>query len=195
MMPEKKFWDTALSFAIDETGEVPATGQLCLIPQGDTENTRDGRKCTVESVQIRARAIFAPGAASGATITHVYLIQDTQCNGAAAAAGDVFVNAANPPVASTNFTSGMLNLTNSGRFRILKHWVHNWNSQAGVTTAYNNVEKQIEFFKKCKIPLQFSSTTGALTEIKSNNLFLMAGNSGADDLVSWNGTCRLRFRG
>ena len=31
---ELKFFDTALSFTCDATGEVPATGQLALIPQG-----------------------------------------------------------------------------------------------------------------------------------------------------------------
>lgn len=191
MMPEKKFFDTALSFTFDSTGEVPATGQLTLIPQGDTESTRDGRKAEIESVQIRAQLIFTPGAgasAAAADETHLYLIQDTQCNGAAAAATDVFTG--------TNFATAMLNLNNSGRFRILKHWCHTWNVGAGVTTAYANVSKQLEFYKRVKIPVDWSSTTGAITEIRSNNIFLMAGSGlGTDDTISLTGNARLRFRG
>lgn len=189
LVPEKKFFDTAIAFDFDTTGEVPATGgQLALIPQGDTESTRDGRKAVIESVQIRGICAFTPGAAATATaVTHLYLVLDTQCNGAAAAVTDVFT--------STNLGTAMLNLNNSGRFRILKHWVQTWNPPAGVSTAYNTTAKQVEFYKKCNIDMDWSSTTGALTEIRSNNLFLIAGANAADDLVSFSGTCRLRFRG
>lgn len=191
LVPEKKFFDTALSFNFDSTGEVPATGQLALIPQGDTESTRDGRKAMIESIQIRGELIFTPGAAASAAaadVTHLYLVLDTQCNGAAAQATDVFTG--------NNFATAMLNLNNSGRFRILKHWVHTWAPGAGVTGAYINCAKQLEYYKKCKIDMDWSSTTGALTEIRSNNIFLLAGSGlGTDDTVSFTGTCRLRFRG
>lgn len=187
---EKKFFDTTLNFSFDATGEVPATGQLTLIPQGDTESTRDGRKAVIESVQIRANLTFTPGAgATASCVTNMWLVLDTQCNGAAAAWDDVFSGT------GVSGTGVMLNLNNSGRFRILKHWTWNWNPGSGATTAFNTVSKQLEFYKKCNIPVDWSSTTGALTEIRSNNLFLLAGSSNADDLVSLGGTCRLRFRG
>jgi len=48
---ELKFFDTATSFSIDTSPEVPATGQLVLIPQGVTESTRVGRKCVIRSIQ------------------------------------------------------------------------------------------------------------------------------------------------
>lgn len=185
---ERKFFDTTLSFTIDATGEVPATGQLTLIPQGDTESTRDGRKATIKSVQIRGNFEFVPAAAATAdTVAFLYLIQDSQCNGAAAAATDVFTSA--------TFHSNFINLNNSGRFRILKKWVVPMMPGAGATTAYNNVIKQIEFFKSCNIPVDWSAATGAITEIKSNNLFLMAGSSGSDDTITFSGNCRLRFVG
>jgi len=184
---EKKFFDTAISFNFDNTMEVPATGQLALIPQGDTESTRDGRKAVVKSIQIRGALTFAPAAAASAgTITYLYLILDTQTNGAAAAITDVFT--------SNVSHSNMLQLNNSGRFRILKKWVHVYNSGAGVTTAYNIVTKSLEFFKKCNVPLDWNGTAGAITELRSNNIFLMAGSS-SDDLVNFDGTCRLRFYG
>lgn len=192
LTPEKKFFDTTLSFLIDATGEVPASGQLALIAQGDTESTRDGRDVVIKSIQIRGHMNLAPAAAATcAGNTHMYLVLDTQCNGAAAtAAGDGGVFTAD------TFSVAMLNLNNSGRFRILKHWIHEWNPAGGATTAYNNVNQTFEFYKACEIKMTFSGATGAITEIRSNNLFLLAGaSSGIDDLVTVAGTCRLRFMG
>ena len=73
--PEKKFFDTTVSFQVDTTAEVPATGQLNLIVQGDTESTRDGRVCHVKSIHFRGLAQFAPGAAATAsTVGYMYCI-------------------------------------------------------------------------------------------------------------------------
>jgi len=185
---ELKFFDTALSFLVDATGEVPATGQLALIPQGVTQSTRVGRKCTVKSIQVRAQLTDLPAAAAvAATTIYLYLMQDTQCNGAAAGVTDVLT--------SSDFAQGMVNMANSGRFKIIKRWIMDFNSGAGVATALNRTAKHLEFYKKCSIPIEFSSTTGAITEIRSNNLFLMAGTGGgaSDDTVSVTGTCRLRY--
>lgn len=186
---EKKFFDTALSFLIDATGEVPATGQLALIPQGDTSTTRDGRQATIKSIQIRGSFLYAP-AASGvaAQVCYLYLVLDRQANGAAAAVTDVFT--------STDMRANQLNLNNSRRFRIMQRWAIEFNSCAGVTTAYNNVAKSLEYYVRCNIPMDWNSTTGAITEITSNNIFLIAGSDGnQDDTVSFNGSCRLRFVG
>jgi len=185
---EMKFFDTANSFLFDSTGEVPATGQLALIPQGDTESTRDGRQCTIKSVQIRGyfKNVPAAGATSPA-IAYLYLVLDKQANGAAAGVTDLFTSA--------NMWDNMLNLANSDRFRILKKWVVPLNAGAGVTTAYDNTVKVLEFYKRCNIPMSFSSTTGAITEIRSNNLFLMAGAAVVDDQIAFEGRTRVRFTG
>lgn len=184
---ELKFFDTATSFLIDATGEVPATGQLVLIPQGVTESTRVGRKCTIKSIQARWNLNFVPAAAATAAGAYtIYVILDKQCNGAAAAVTDVFTG--------TGQTSDFRNLANSSRFQILKVWNRVITSQAGATTAYNNNFHHIEFYKKCNIPIEYSSTTGAIGEIKSNNIFLVAGcTGGIDDLITVTGNVRVRF--
>lgn len=185
---ELKFFDTALAFAFDATGEVPATGQLALIPQGVTQSTRVGRKCVVKSIQVRAQMTDLPAAAAVAAVTtYLYLIQDMQANGAAAAVTDVMT--------STDLAQGLVNLSNGSRFKILKKWVIDFNAAAGVAGALNRTAKHIEFYQACNIPLEYSSTTGAITEIRSNNIFLLAGTGGgaADDTVSVTGTCRLRY--
>jgi len=184
---ELKFFDTALSFNVDATGEVPATGQLVLIPQGVTESTRVGRKCVLKSIQMRILANYQPAAAAVATTNAwIYLVLDKQCNGAAAAVTDVF--------ASATLSTAMHNLSNSQRFVILKKIKMTFNPPAGATTAYNNIAKQVEMFKKCNIPLEFSSTTGAITEIRSNNIFLLAGSDTlSDDTVVVAGNARVRY--
>lgn len=186
---ESKFFDTNVSFNFDATGEVPATGQLTLIPQGVTESQRIGRKCTITSMQFKGHFSFAPAAAAQASgIAYFYVILDTQCNGAAAAITDCFT--------STNLSIALRNLANNQRFRILKKIVMSFTSPAGVTTAYNSIAKPVSFYKKCNIPIEYSSTTGALTEIKSNNIFLIAGSAQfTDDLITAFGNFRLRFTG
>lgn len=188
LIPEKKFFDTALSFNVDATMEVPATGQLALIPQGDTSSTRDGRQCVIESIQIRGAFYFQPAAAAqGFDLVYMYLVQDRQANGAAAAVTDVFT--------STAGATNQLNLENSDRFFILKRWVVPLNCLAGVTTAYSSMVKPIEYFTKCNIPMQFGTAAVDITQVKSNNIFLIAGSGQQDDLSTFLGSCRLRFRG
>lgn len=183
---ELKFFDTALTFSLDTTGEVPATGQLVLILQGTTESQRIGRKCVIKSVQIKAHMVYGPGAgATAATTGFLYLVLDKQTNGAAAAVTDVLT--------SNNLAVALTNVANSERFVIMKKWTWQFNPPAGATTAYNNVVNDMEFYKKCNIPIEYSSTTGAITEIRSNNLFFLSGAIGSDDLVDVTGTVRVRF--
>lgn len=184
---ELKFFDTALSFSFDSTGEVPATGQLTLIPQGVTESTRVGRKAVIKEIRLKGQAVFEPGAAGDLSFdtVHLYLVLDKQCNGAAAGATDV--------LSSTAFATAFRNLANEGRFVILKEWHRKVVSQSGATTAFGQDGFYIDFTKRCNIPIEYSSTTGAITEIRSNNLFLLAGGTQSDDLVAFTGNCRLRF--
>lgn len=184
---ELKFFDTANAFNLDSTGEVPATGQLVLIPQGVTESTRVGRECIVKSIQMRGIMTYVPSTAATASSTgYLWVILDKQTNGAAAGVTDVF----------TGNSMGLClhNLENSKRFVILKKLKHTFTSPAGVSTAYNDVTWPFEFFLKCNIPLDFSSTTGAITELRSNNIFLIAGSdTRSDDLIACSATTRIRF--
>lgn len=184
---ERKFFDTALSFSIDATGEVPATGQLALIPQGVTESTRVGRKCVIKSIQFRGSVNFAPGAAANAsTLAHILLVQDTQTNGAAAAVTDVMTSA--------NLGLALRNMNNTERFRVLKHWTFKFVAQAGVTTAYNTDTQYWDYYGALDVPMEYSGTDGTIGTIRTNNLFLLAGtDSTTDDTVTVGATCRVRF--
>lgn len=185
---EVKYFDTALAFAADATAEVPATGQLNIIPQNDTDTGRDGRAVVVKSIEVRGTWQHLPGAAALAgTVVHMYLVLDKQCNKAAAAVLDVFTTA--------NIHSSGLNMYNRSRFQIMKHWTFKFEPKAGVTTAYNQSFESVEYTRKCRIPITWdnSAATGALNTTTSNNLFLICGAFGDDDLATFTGNCRLLF--
>lgn len=184
---EVKFFDTALSFNVDATGEVPATGQLVLIPQGTTESTRIGKKVNLTSILIQAGISYSPGASATApALVYMWLVQDKQCNGAAASATDVLTG--------SGFAAAVHNLSNSDRFRTLKKWVIEFNPGAGVTTAWADMRQNLTWYGKCDIPIDFGpGAGGAITDQKSNNVFLLAGCNGADDLVTVTGTARVRY--
>lgn len=188
---ELKVFDTALSFTFDATGEVPASGQLSLIQTGDTLNNRDGAVIMVKSLTIRGSLALVPAAAATASgIVYLYVVQDKQCNGAAAAVTDVLT--------STDLKSALGNVPNQFRFRIVRKFAVEMNSEAGVTTAYNNYTKHFEEYIEFKKPLEirYTASAGAITDLASNNLFLIAGSTGTiDDLVTMTGVARLRFTG
>jgi len=187
---ELKFFDTAVSFTIDSTGEVPATGQLVLIPQGVTESTRIGRQCTIRSIEFKAQCFYNAAAATSLADTTLFsIVQDKQTNGAAATADLVYQSTSGLPYQPRN-------LENIDRFRVLKEVRQVWNAGAGVSGAYDIVSKFVRFNIKCNIPMLFDSTasTGALGTIRTNNVFIVAGSVGnSDDLVSVVGVCRVRF--
>jgi len=183
---ELKHFDTTLSWTMDATGEVPATGQICLVDAGDSKSQRTGRRIHVHSIQIRARLSFDPSTGTvGSTTADMYLILDKQCQGTAAAVGDVFTGG--------NLSVALTNPDNHDRFEILKRWNFVMHSNAGVSGAYAGVVDQIDYLTLCNIPIIYNNTTGALTEITSNNIFLIAGSTGTDDLITVSGRARLRF--
>lgn len=189
MARELKFFDTALTITIDSTMEISssaATGQVALIPQNDTESGRDGRVCSIKSIYMKGNMFFAPGAGANATAkVFIWIIQDTQANGAVPTQAEVFTG--------TDASSALHNLSNNQRFKVLGRITREFQAQAGVTTAYNAVVHCFEFYKKLNFVMNFNAAAGAITEIRSNNIFLAYGSVVADDLITLTGNCRLRF--
>jgi len=185
---EMKFLDTAQGFTFDTTGEVPAGGQLNLIPQGVNESERIGRKVTIKS--IHARWQIQPNANTwlGSTL-RLLLVQDTQCNGAAATYSGV------GGVLESDSVTAFRNLENTNRFIIHMDKFFSLQPTAGILTAFNASPKCITFSKRCNIPIEFdsSATTGAIGTIRSNNLFLLARSSLDDDLIQCIGVVRIRY--
>lgn len=196
MIPQElKYFDTAVQFAMDDTCEVPATGQWALIPQGDTKTTRDGRQAIIKSIQFRGMVYGDQGATQYSCNGWLWVVQDTQANGAAAAVTDVFTSAA--------AVDCLRNLDNNKRFKILHKEVFNTMDNGSGAVVYNTAtatevvtwRRPIEFYLPCNILVDWSGTTGAITEITSNNIFIISGSYAGDDKYEVRGNARLRFVG
>lgn len=185
---EQKFFDTILTMVPSGTvaSTTNATGGINVgIAQGFRAVDRIGSKIIIKSVQMKLACSMGPGVTSG-DMCHFYLIQDTQANGAYPVAADVFTQ-----IGAVSAGLHMRNIENGARFKVLKHMTFKLNSDAGVAGAFDGDYQQQDIFIKCNIPVSYSSTTGAITEIKSNNLFVVRGSTGA--VAGFDGVCRIRY--
>ncbi len=189
---EKKFFDTTRASFTPAIAGTIANLSLNLIPQGVTESDRVGRKCTISKIMIRGELTqnTTSTAADTSSIIRVIVYLDKQTNGATAAVLDILETAVE---ASFN------NLSNSKRFKILSDQRHSLASPSGsgrgTTDTLSYGEMMIPYFwvkKKCNIPIEFSSTTGAIGEVRSNNIgVLVIQSPGAVNNFSY--TARVRF--
>jgi len=127
---------------------------------------------------------------NGSSSGTLYVMLDKQANGAAPAVTDVLTG--------TNMNNDLPNVPNQYRFKTVRRLQYAMTSPAGVTTAFNNVTLGIDEYIQFKKPIQlrYTASAGAITDLASNNLFLMAGsNSAQDDTVAFSGIARLRFTG
>ncbi len=167
---ELKYHDIDVDDPVIAAGAVVQnTGSVNLIPQGTTEITRIGRKCTIMKIGWRYRLTIPTTATAANTsdVVRILLYVDKQCNGATAVNTDILKTA--------DFQS-FNNLANSQRFRILMDRTYALRCPSGSgrgatdTLSYGNNVIVGKFFKKCNIPLEFDDVNGALTEIRSNNI-------------------------
>ncbi len=171
---ELKFFDTAGDFAtVAATGEINSS--LNLIPQGVTEDSRIGRKCVISRLHLKGDVVLVgtAGAITGLRDrVRLIIYIDKQANGATAAVLDIL---------ETADVLSFRNLSNTGRFRVLSDQVKVMNCMSGggnVGGADCNFGEQIASWNVnltgLNIPIEFSDTTGALTEVRSNNIGILA---------------------
>ncbi len=186
---EIKFHDVNLNgSSISVAGAV--TDSIIKIAQGTTESTRIGRKCTIKAVHWHLHVqlpSIATTTIGPADILRIILFVDKQCNGATAAVLDI--------LESANFQS-FRNLANIGRFVMLLDRKITLNpitssSDTGGTTETGVHHYDFNFSKKLNLPIEYNSTAGAITEIKSNNIGVLLITAGGDmDLTT---KFRVRF--
>ncbi len=185
---ESKFLDVDVTDAIVATGGF-VVDTLHVIAQGTTESQRIGRKVVISKIMFKYSFDLPLSTIIGNTadVLRLIIFVDRQCNGAAATITDI-LNEAD--------VRSFRNLENSARFRILLDRTEQINATGSGDGAANDVAPTIRFrrwFKDCSIPIEFDSTTGAITEIKSNNIsMLVVSDTG---LVGFNAKVRLRYKG
>ncbi len=188
---EWKFFDTTATFGtVGAAGEIQAS--MCLIPQNITESGRIGRKCTVKRIDFMGDMILnAVLASANGQVDRVRVIvyHDKQANGATAAVLDLL---------ETADILSFRNLANSGRFRILSDTTQAISCMAGAGDVagtngnWNAVIRSYKVGASLNMPLEFSGTTGAITELRSNNIGILAISEGAD-LTTFKFNCRVRY--
>lgn len=188
---EKKFIDTVYTDAATSTWGVSTSANL--IAQGTTESTRVGRKVIITDIHVRSTWTYAPeedgSTANNPTKVRWLMVWDKQCNGANATNTDV--------VESSSQVNCFNNLANKGRFVILfdKEFILKPMAAAGTGVAndWGGDKVDCDFHKKVRIPIEFDSTTGSITEIRSNNLFFMRIRDTTESAVTQVTNVRLRF--
>lgn len=192
---ERKFFDIINGGTVMAAAGTVVNSSLNLVTQGNKENQMIGRKITVRSIEMKFH-LLKPADSDGSMAGNVsadnyriMLIQDKQCNGAAATVAQVLEQAN---------IFGLRELENTARFKILKEWCGSMNGVTfwdGTNYISNQVIKYVRFFKRVRIDIEFaqeaSAGTRAITEIKSNNIFLI----GLTELgvISYLGNVRLRY--
>jgi len=184
---ELKFHDLSITDAIVS---IPGTitSSVNLIADGTTDRTRIGRKSVIRQLHWNFRIQLPGSAGSTATgdLVTVICYLDKQANGGAAFATDIL---------DSDFFMSFNNIENKERFRILFRKTYTLNSRSGAgdgtPLSFGKFEIYDEFHKNCNIPIQFSGTSGVLSEIKSNNVgVLLLSQQG---LCGFNSRFRVRF--
>lgn len=186
---ELKFFDSTTSATVSGSGAT--VNSLNQIPQGVTEQERVGRKCTVKSIWWRYTIVLpeqdAVATPADGDVVRTIIYLDKQANGAAATVTDI--------LESANWKQ-FRNLANQMRFQVLMDRNHDINymgmaSDGAGIVSQSQVILGFTWYHKCNIPIEFSSTTGVIGEIRSNNIgILLISANGVATLAS---NVRLRF--
>lgn len=169
----KYFEDTQDVQAITTTGIISYIS-INRVPAGTGATQRVGRKIVLKSIHMRGAVVLPDGInalSNASTTVRVIMYWDKQANKATATVTGILTSADE---------KSFNNMENSQRFRILKDYYFEVKAQdtlliagpAYVTTVANRVMKPVNI--KCNIPVEFSSTTGAIGEITSNNIGILA---------------------
>ncbi len=207
---ERKFHDVFISdssltaaaqfLVTSSTGPSTASSTLIGIGQGVTEQKRLGRKCTILKIQARLNFEFLVVASADMTAARqahetvrIICYIDTQCNGIAAQAAQVL---------TSDLYNRFRQLSSGRRFRTIydKMITFNTTAVAAGDGAANDSEVvirdyQINFSKNLYLPIEYSATTGALTEIRTNNIGLLVWTKHGARMAIIDSVIRIRFIG
>lgn len=165
---ELKFYDSnETNFTVTQAGAIQTTSMVAGIQQGAGESERIGRKVVVRKLHVNGDIIL-PGSATATfteDVVRLIIFWDKQTNGAAATVGQI--------LASASYLA-YRNLQQTGRFNILSDKKYTINASAGNGTSTADKRAHWRLNLNCKIPLEFDASTGAITDLTTNNLGVLA---------------------
>jgi len=179
----------------------PAAAALVLInaiAAGDDINMRQGRECTLKSVELRGIiANNQVGATTLPSLARVLIVYDSAPNGAQPAIIDILADTASTPHADTNPASyNFNNLNNRGRFKILAAEDFSFGDIPGAANTDQETAYPVSFYRKINLPQVFKSDAAGIGSITKGALFaLIVGSTRAVDAshVVFSGAARVRF--
>lgn len=196
---EKKFLDTTIATTAITTTGVILNSSLNVIPQGDTQSERIGRKVTVCDVLLKGNITqpaqiitsLPQGLSDMCNNVRVIVYLDKQCNKATATVAQIL---------QTTDENSFRNLEYVDRFQILydETVIMNVGGLSNIITTPTfyapGVRNQFGFTKKISVPITYdtSATTGAIGTITSNNIGIMAIATVANSSFV-DGICRIRY--
>lgn len=193
-LPEKKFFDITTAAVTLTVDGVVIEPSLNLVVQGNGESQMIGRKINIK--RITTRYTIRKTNDNDATLAgvansdsyRVALVQDNQCNGAAATIALLYEDAD---------IRTFLDLENSRRFKIVKEWSGDLTTDTGFSTEYfaGVIVCQEVWNKKCEIRIDYAPETTpgtrVIAEVRSNNLFLVGFSQAGQ--ISFTGRTRIRY--
>lgn len=190
---ELKYSDVALSLPngsiSGSTTTSTGTGGMCLIAEGDDIGMRDGRKILLKSILIQGTVGIPAGGTVPNDIWHIYVILDTQANGAFPGIPDIFRNG----FGSAAIGDCLRNLDYGERFKILAHKMYKLSCDIALGGGlYDGDLKQVRIvLKNLNIQVNYSGVSSAIANVTSNNILLAWGgqNLGTNFL----GYSRIRY--
>lgn len=167
---EKKYLSNAIAtYNCDTTGSIT---DLCIIPQGNTVNTRNGKEISLKAVQVRGQVLAGTGSKERVCLMLVY---DREPN--AAAAVPVMTD-----ILAAASSTALSNRDNAPRFKVIRRWEFNIVGTPGTASVSEQsqhiVDEYVRLGPKYQIKWQASDTTGATAaKIKGNLLLVVVGNN------------------
>lgn len=160
----------------------PNTG--ATLDTGVGPSQRVGRKITIRQLLVDSQVEIQWAAAIDPVMQIDYrcdLVWDKQTNGGPYTAPGNIGTDVYDVVAGGNVSQCFLNLSNEGRFTILKRWEGSIQTDSrsivgASTTGGIRRELHLKCNKKCNIPIEFlgvGAGSGSLANIRSNNVFLL----------------------
>lgn len=187
---EMKYFDTLIGDqSLSATTGLILAPSLNLMQQGNGETDRIGRKCVIQSVHIKMRVRQAAATSTVTTdnLVRIMVYHDKQSNGGPATAALLL---------TTDDILSFRNLQTTGRFRILYDTTRAvYTPLSGNGTASVSGEKQlyVKMNKKCNIPLEFDASTGAISDLTTNNIGIAVWIQDTAPAVVFQVSARVRF--